>query len=55
MMRRLLFACQYIAALWECRDHAAAVYIARLARRPRLNRGARRKPTTTTTHRRPTP
>lgn len=54
MMHRMLFVCQYIAALWEYRDHAAAVYIARLARRPRLNRGARRNPTTTT-HRRPTP
>ena len=54
MMRRLLFVCQYITALREYRDHAAAVYIARLARRPRLNRGARRSTPRITT-RRPTP
>ena len=35
-MNRILFALAYISALIEYRDHASAVYVARLARRRRL-------------------
>lgn len=37
-MNRIRFAIAYISALWEYRDHASAIYVARLARRRRLNK-----------------
>lgn len=37
-MNRIRFAIAYISAFIEHRDHACAVYIARLSRRRRLNK-----------------